>query len=117
MVIVSEQPQLPGLDGIRQVEYPHIPHGTIQQRFDEFHRLNPWVLEHLERLTRDCVARGIDRIGIGMLFEVLRWQYGIATSGDAFRLNNNFRSRYVRLMVDRNPAWAALFETRALRAA
>ncbi|WP_392749445.1 hypothetical protein [Streptomyces sp. LN590] len=75
------------------------------------------MLRHLEALTTDCVAKGFKRVGIGMLFELLRWRYGEATQGDVFRLNNNFRSRYVRLLIERNAQWAPLFETRALRAA
>lgn len=107
------QQQLPGLDDIQPVQQPAIrPGQSIQQRFEAFHDLNPWVLRHLEALTTDCVAKGFKRVGIGMLFELLRWRYGEATSGDVFRLNNDFRSRYVRLLIERNARWAPLFETR-----
>ncbi|MFI1179943.1 hypothetical protein ACH4UT_10340 [Streptomyces sp. NPDC020799] len=90
---------------------------SIQERFEAFHELNPWILDHLEALTADCVTRGLSRVGIGMLFEVLRWQYGRATLGEPWRLNNNFRSRYVRRMLERHPEWVSLFEIRALREA
>ncbi|WP_406515585.1 hypothetical protein OH809_24975 [Streptomyces sp. NBC_00873] len=112
------QQQLPCLDDIQPVQQPAIhPGQSIQQRLEAFHDLNPWVLRHLEALTTDCVAKGFKRVGIGTLFELLRWRYGEATQGDVFRLNNNFRSRYVRLLIERNAQWAPLFETRALRAA
>ncbi|CAM5313704.1 hypothetical protein [Streptomyces abikoensis] len=88
---------------------------SIQERFEAFHELNPWILDHLEGLTADCVQRGLNRVGIGMLFEVLRWSYGRATFGEPWRLNNDFRSRYVRRMLERHPEWTSLFETRALR--
>ncbi|WP_367132774.1 MULTISPECIES: hypothetical protein [Streptomyces] len=88
---------------------------SIQERFEAFHELNPWILDHLETLTADCIARGLPRVGIGMLFEVLRWQYGRATLGEPWRLNNNFRSRYVRRILERHPEWISLFEIRALR--
>ncbi|MCX5206706.1 hypothetical protein OG897_35545 [Streptomyces sp. NBC_00237] len=90
---------------------------SIQERFEAFHQLNPWILGKLEALTADCVKSGLKRVGIGMLFEVLRWQYGRATSGDPWRLNNDYRSRYVRLLLELHPEWSALFETRGLRAA
>ncbi|WP_327356307.1 hypothetical protein [Streptomyces sp. NBC_01304] len=88
---------------------------SIQERFESFHQLNPWILEQLEKLTADCAERGLRRIGIGMLFEVLRWQYGRATRGEPFKLNNDFRSRYVRMLLSRHPEWLLLFETRELR--
>ncbi|MFJ4010294.1 hypothetical protein [Streptomyces sp. NPDC090026] len=90
---------------------------SIQERFEAFHQLNPWILDQLEALTADCVDRGLKRVGIGMLFEVLRWQYGRATRGEPWKLNNDFRSRYVRTLLELHPEWSPLFETRGLRAA
>jgi hypothetical protein len=109
-----EQLELPIGDYIR-AEY--VEGTTIQQRFQSFHTLNPWVLESLEKLTEDWLRRGRRRLGIGMLTEVLRWQHGRRTIGDEFRLNNNYRSRYVRLMIERHPEWADVFETRELKSA
>ena len=114
----SAQPRLPGLEDIEQLVFPdHEPNASIQIRFEAFHALNPWVLRELERRTAECVNGGWKRIGIGMLFELLRFRYGQATRGDEFRLNNNWRSRYVRLLLERHPEWEPLFEVRALRAA
>lgn len=59
-------------------------------------------------------AAGRTRIGVGMLFEVLRWHSQRATTGDPFRLNNSYRSRYARLLIERRPEWAHLFELRRL---
>jgi len=42
---------------------------TIQERFESFHRLNPWVYAALERLTAQWLAAGHRRLGIGMLTE------------------------------------------------
>ncbi|WP_406738584.1 hypothetical protein OG365_24515 [Streptomyces sp. NBC_00853] len=113
-----EQPTLFGLDDIQPVRLPEsVRDLTIQQRFEAFHALNPWVMRHLEKLVQDAIGKGFQRIGIGMLFELLRYRYGEATRGDEFRLNNDFRSRYVRELIGARPDWADLFETRALRAA
>lgn len=90
---------------------------SIQDRFEAFHELNPWILTKLEAMTADCVERGLPRVGIGMLFEVLRYEYGRATRGDTWRLNNNFRSRYARLLLERHPEWSSVFELRGLRSA
>lgn len=95
----------------------HVAGATYQQRYEAFHALNPWVLDVLEKLTRDYLAAGRRRVGIGMLFEVLRWQYGRQTTGDEFRLNNSLRSRYARALIALHPEWDAVFETRELTAA
>lgn len=90
---------------------------TIQQRFESFHAHNPWVYAALESLTLDWLSRGRKRIGIKMLFEILRWQYGRSTTGDEFKLNNNYPSRYARLLIENHPEWADVFHTRELKAA
>lgn len=105
------------LDMAPYVKPEFVEGATIQERFEEFHRLNDWVLTALEKMTVDYMERGHKRVGIGMLTEVLRWQYGRQTTGDAFKLNNSYRSRYVRLMVERHPEWDDVFEQRALKAA
>ena len=118
MAATLAQDRIPGLDDIEVLRQPQTVDGeTIQQRFESFHALNPWVARQLERMTADCAEQGFRHIGIGMLFEVLRYRYGAATRGDVFRLNNNFRSRYVRLLIEEHPEWTHLFEVRALRAA
>ena len=87
---------------------------SLDERFALFHRANPWVAKALEALTADLVARGRTRIGIGMLFEVLRWQHSRQTVGDDFKLNNSYRSRYARLLMELHPEWEGLFEIRRL---
>lgn len=90
---------------------------SLQERFEAFHQANPWVLVELERMTGELVAAGRGRVGIGMLFEVLRWEHHRRTTGVEFKLNNSHRSRYVRLIVERHPEWRDVFELRGLRAA
>jgi hypothetical protein len=90
--------------------------GKIDRTFALFHKQNPRVYETLTRLARDWHLAGHGRCGIGMLWEVMRWEMLIAgTEGDVFKLNNNFRSRYVRLLLSDHPEWATSFELRALR--
>lgn len=91
---------------------------SIAERFELFHANNPWVFEALEALTADWLARGHRRVGVKQMFEVIRWQYGRETSGDqGFRCNNDFTSRYARLLIERHPEWDDAIETRRLRAA
>lgn len=92
--------------------------GSIEQQFMDFHRANPWVYTALVSLAREHRARRPDtRVGIGMLFEVLRWSYNRRTTGDEFKLNNNYRSRYSRLIAEREQDLADAFEMRRLTAA
>lgn len=92
---------------------------TIQERFEAFHADNPWVLTALVELIVFLQAKGRRKLGIGMLWEHLRWQVFISTTdaSSGFKLNDHYRSRYVRLLVEQHPEFAGLFELRELRAA
>lgn len=88
---------------------------TIDAAFAAFHALNPHVYSELVALARQLRRRGHQRIGIGMLFEVLRYQRALETVGDDFKLNNNYRSRYARLIDEREADLRGAFEMRELR--
>lgn len=86
-------------------------------KFEEFHRLNPQVLVTLESMTREMVNRGRGKIGIKMLFEVLRWNYYMNTNdpNSDFKINNNYAPYYARLILERHPEWDGIFELRTIR--
>lgn len=89
--------------------------GTIAHAFRAFHTANPWVYDALRTLALDMRRAGRERCGIKMLCEVVRWQYARATVGDEFRLNNNYTPHYARLLMDREPELAGMFDTREIR--
>lgn len=87
-----------------------------EARFREFHATNPEVYQELVVLARQALARGKRKIGIGMLWEVMRWGRWLAITGDdEFKLNNNYRSRYARLIMEQEPDLRGIFEIRELK--
>jgi len=86
---------------------------TLRARFEAFHRENPSVFEKLRELALYARRRGAQRLSINLLFERLRWEIQIETRGDDFRLNNNHRPYYARLLMASEPELAGAFETRA----
>jgi hypothetical protein len=111
-------------DIARLVEPTYEKHLSIQERFESFNKANPWVANALERLAEDWMAHGYDRVGIKALVEIVRWQYGRATrstpaaraaKAPKFKVNNDYTSRYARLLIERHPDWAGFIYTRELR--
>lgn len=87
----------------------------IDIRFVEFHHANPNVYRQLVNLARKWRDAGHDKCSMDMLFHLLRWEYGISTTGDGFRLNDHYTSRYARLIAANEPELADLFNTRAIK--
>lgn len=88
----------------------------IDEQFLEFHHQHPEVYAALRDMARQLRRRGEAKAGIGMLFEVLRWNRIMAgvRDEDGFKLNNNYRSRYARLLMANEPDLMGFFDTRQL---
>jgi len=87
------------------------------REFWDFHQSNPAVYRALVRLARQARQQGKIKIGIRMLWEVMRWEFWLQTDDNVsdFKLNNNYISRYARLIMEREPDLAGCFEIRELK--
>jgi predicted metal-dependent hydrolase len=94
---------------------PIEPQGTIQEQFEEFHRRNPHVYRLIYGLARKYKLSGNKRCGMKMLWETLRFNSGVETHGNEYKLNNNFTSRYSRMLLE-EPDMHGFFKVRTLRA-
>lgn len=113
-VLMDEQQLvLPGLEPL--VEPDYAPGLTIAERFALFHEQNPHVAKALEALAGQWLARH-ERASMKALFERLRWESGLQTHGEAYRLNNDYTALYARLLIERRPEWAAAFTLRVRKA-
>jgi hypothetical protein len=93
---------------------------SIDEHFWLFHCANPWVYDEIVRLARGATALGHKRVGIGALWERMRWAGEYERPYDphsTFKLNDHLRSRYARHVMDNEPDLAGVFELRRLRAA
>jgi len=89
---------------------------SFDERFAEFHQQNPHVYQELVRLARQAKSVGIQKLGIRMLWEVMRWNFLLRTEraeGD-FKLNDHLHSRYARLL-NQEPDLRGSFEFRELK--
>ena len=92
---------------------------TIKERFTKFHQQNPSVYDELVQMSINFRSKGnAGRIGIGMLFEVLRWNRLTTVVKDdrGFKLNNDFRSHYARKIMLEHPEFGDIFQVRIQRA-
>ena len=91
---------------------------SIEDNFRAFHADNSWVYTKLVEMTYELHNAGRSRIGIAMLFEVLRWQYYRSTvdANSRFKVNNNYKALYARKIMAEHEPLAEIFETRELRA-
>ena len=84
-------------------------------QFLRFHERNPHIYAELKKLCLAARRTGIQRLGIRMLWERLRWHALIETTRpqDEWKLNNNYTRYYARLLMDQEPALKDFFEIRS----
>lgn len=92
---------------------------SIASQFARYHRRHPEVFDRLVLVCRQYRERRPGgRWSINAAFEVARWYMVIERDGDDdFKLNNNYRAEYARLILEHCADLAAppIFETRRLR--
>lgn len=89
--------------------------GGLDESFRRFHEANPHVYDALRLVALHAARRG-RRVGIKAIYERVRWEYQVQTARqeDAYKLNNNYTSRYARLLMENEPELAGFFEIRKL---
>lgn len=88
---------------------------SADDKFMEFHKKNPQVYQELVKLTEQAIQNGRNKIGIKMLVEVVRWNRFLQTTDADYKINNNYTSRYARLIIENRPEFGDIFSLRTLR--
>jgi hypothetical protein len=85
----------------------------IAAKFETFHADNPWVYRRLRELALAVRRAGVHHYGIGGLYETLRYEVFLdARDADGFKLNNNYRALYARLLAQNEPELEDFFKFR-----
>ena len=85
----------------------------ITYTFRKYHSEHPEVYDKLVELAYGLQERGLTA-GIGTLWEVLRHDFLMQGLGKTAKgLNNNYRSRYARLIMFLEPDLKGFFQTRS----
>lgn len=82
----------------------------VVDKFLDYHRLHPEVYELFKHFAYEARKRW-DHFGAGALTERLRWEVDVQTHGQ-FKINNNFRSCFVRLLEFECPEFRGFFHKR-----
>lgn len=88
---------------------------SIYQQFLKFWKANPQVYARLKELALALKQKGHKKYSINGLFEVLRWEHAMRTTGDSFKLNNNYRAWYARALMQNEPELADFFNIREMQ--
>lgn len=93
---------------------------TLGERYEEWRRTSDGetVVRAIEEAAMRLRARGFSHYGIAALYEAARYTRALRVGPDAegFKLNNNWKSRIARELMETNESLRGFFEVRELRA-
>lgn len=90
---------------------------AVVDRFLTYHRQNPEIYELFKRFAMEAKSNGMEHFGAAAICERIRWHVAVERRNDEFKVNNNYRSCYTRLLILDHPEFSDFFQTRRSRAA
>jgi len=103
------------LEVAEQCELGFDDESRLEAKFQEFHAENPQVYTALRDRALQLRRKGWNHYGIKAIVEVVRFHRALETTDPDFKLNNNYSSRYARILMDEEPELAGFFQTRELK--
>jgi hypothetical protein len=89
---------------------------TIDEKFFRYHADNPQIFKIIKKYTAQVKDVGFQHYSMDAIMHRVRWHVNVKTrSYDGFKINNNFTSRYARLLEKENKDLRGFFNKRKLR--
>ena len=82
------------------------------KRFLSYHADNPHVWELFEKFTLQAIRSGRGSFSAKAVFERMRWHARFETTGDEFKINNNYTPDYARMFEEKHPQYKEFFSKR-----
>ena len=80
----------------------------------EWHKENPKVWEYFEKFSLEAIERGRAKVSHWLIINRIRWEVYFETTGDDFKISNDFIAFYARLWKARYPQYKDLFTTKKM---
>ena len=87
----------------------------IEEKFETYHVENPHVYDLFIRFAKEAKSTGRRTFSAKAIFERIRWHVDVETTGDQFKVNNNYPAYYARKMMEDYPEFDGFFKIRKLQ--
>lgn len=83
-------------------------------KFRTFHTENPHVYTKFKNLAFEMKKTGRKKYSAETIINVLRWHTDLVTKGNEFKISNDYRSIYARLLVYQYPEFEGFFSFKGM---
>lgn len=83
--------------------------------FGRYHGKNPQVYERFMELTFKMLQTGRSQYSAWAIFNVIRWDHDMSTTGDMFKISNDYIAIYARVFMLDFPEASGFFNTKEMK--
>jgi len=87
---------------------------TKKQRLWKWHKQNPHFYELFEHFTFKAINKGHKKLSAWLIVNRIRWETAIETTGEDYKISNDFIAYYSRLFMHYHPEYSGFFATKKL---
>lgn len=90
-------------------------HSETKLKWWGWHKANPHVYDMFERFALDAIQQGHTHLSAWLIVNRIRWEVAMETSGDDFKISNDFIAYYARLFHANHKKHEGFFRTKKLK--
>lgn len=87
---------------------------SVKLKWWLWHKKNPHVYELFKKFTLIAIDRGHKQMSAWLIVNRIRWETSVETSGNDFKISNDFIAYYARLFMHDYPQYEGFFRTKRL---
>jgi len=85
-----------------------------KRKFWEWHKKNPLIWVYFEKFSLEAVNKGCKKISHWLIINRIRWEVYVVTTGDDFKISNDYIAFYARLWRATHPEHKDLFSIKKM---
>lgn len=89
----------------------------LKKQWWEWHLRNPEFYKMFERFTFEAISKGHHRLSAWLIVNRIRWETMIVTTGDDYKIRNDYIALYSRYFMHKNPQYKGFFKTKLMKRA
>ena len=89
----------------------------LKKRFDKWDVENPEVYELFKRFTFEAINKGHTKLSAWMIANRIRWETSIVTTGNDYKISNDFIALFARKFMEDYPLHDGFFRTKQMKRA
>lgn len=88
---------------------------NVKQKWWGWHKDNPHFYEMFERFAMALISKGHSHSSAWLVVNRIRWETAINTTGDDFKISNDYIAYYARFFHHNHPSHEGFFRTKKLK--